>query len=108
MKRDNGAAPAAGKPAKKREYSKRITLLVVAAGIVITQECLAIMVFAIRQGFTSTAAYLTAAVGLAEAVIGAGVSGYLSLAKSDHSEGGITFESAKAKGFADSRDSPPI
>lgn len=94
---------------KKREYSKLITLLVVAAGIVITQECLAIMVYAIRQGFTSTAAYLTAAVGLAEAVIGAGVSGYLSLAKSDHSEGGITFESAKAKGFDEnSRESPPI
>ena len=93
---------------KKREYSKLITLLVVVAGIVITQECLAIMVFAIRQGFTSTAAYLTAAVGLAEAVIGAGVSGYLSLAKSDHSEGGITYESAKVKGFNDSSESPPI
>ena len=93
---------------KKREYSKLITLLVVVAGIVITQECLAIMVFAIRQGFTSTAAYLTAAVGLAEAVIAAGLSGYLSLAKSDHSEGGITYEAAKAKGFNDSSESPPI
>lgn len=95
---------------RKREYSKLITLLVIVAGIIVVQECLAIMVFAIRQGFTSTAAYLTAAVGLAEAVIGAGVSGYLSLAKSDHSEGGITYESAKAKGFSSDDDcsSPPV
>ena len=104
------AAPAPDSGQKqKREYSKQITLLVVLAGIVITQECLAIMVYAIRQGFTSTAAYLTAAVGLAEAVIGAGVSGYLSLAKSDHSEGGITFEVAKAKDFSeDGKQSPPV
>ena len=94
---------------RKREYSKLVTLIVIVAGIVITQECLAIMVFAISKGFTSTAAYLTAAVGLAEAVIAAGISGYLSLAKSDHSEGGITFEAAKAKEFSeDGKDSPPI
>lgn len=94
---------------KKPEFSKLVTLLVIAAGILIVQECLAIMIFAIRQGFTSTAAYLTASVGLAEAVIGAGVSGYLSLAKSDHAEGGITFESAKARHFGeDSSKSPPI
>ena len=98
----------AGREKKKREYSKLITLLVIVAGIAITQECLAIMVFAISKGFTSTAAYLTAAVGLAEAVIAAGISGYLSLAKSDHSEGGITYESAKAKGFDEGHESPPI
>ena len=53
-------------------------------------------------------AWLTAAVGLAEAVIGAGLSGYLSLCKSDHKEGGITFEAAKSKNFIEQTDSPPI
>ena len=47
-----------------------------------------------------------------EAVIIAGANGYLSLAKSDHKRGGITFESAKASNFVssdeESRDSPAI
>lgn len=96
----------------RREWSKVITLLVVLLGFGITQECFVLMVLCIVRGYTSTAAWLTAAVGLAEAVIGAGVAGYLSLAKSDHKEGGITFESAKAKGFEptgeSSNESPPI
>ena len=56
-------------------------------------------VYCIRNEYTSTAAWLTASVGLAEVIIGAGLTGYLNLAKSDHKEGGITFESAKAAGF---------
>lgn len=76
-----------------------MTLLVIVAGVGIAQECLALMYLCITMGYTSAAAWLTAAVGLAEAIIGAGLAGYLSLCKTDHSEGGITFESAKAKGF---------
>ena len=95
--------------AKKREWSKFIVLLVVLLGFVIVQECFVLMYLCIRDGYTSTAAWLTAAVGLAEAVIGAGLSGYLSLCKKDHAEGGITFEAAKAHGFKeDNADSPPI
>ena len=41
----------------------------------------------------------TAATGVGEAIIIAGANGYLSLAKSDHKRGGITFEAAKAKNF---------
>ena len=94
---------------KKRAWSKVITLLVVLSGIGIVQECFVLMYLCITRGYTSTAAWLTAAVGLAEAVIGAGLTGYLSQCKTDHSEGGITFESAKAKGFIeDSVDSPAI
>ena len=95
--------------AKKREWSKFIVLLVVLLGFVIVQECFVLMYLCIRVGYTSTAAWLTAAVGLAEAVIGAGLSGYLSLCKKDHAEGGITFEAAKARGFEEGNaDSPPI
>ena len=98
------------KTRKKREWSKTITLAVILSGFIIVQECFVMMYLCITRGYTSTAAWLTAAVGLAEAVIGAGVTGYLNLCKSDHSEGGITYESAKAKGFqqGDSLDSPKI
>ena len=95
---------------KKREWSKALTLAVILLGFIIVQECFVLMYLCITRGYTSTAAWLTAAVGLAEAVIGAGLTGYLNLCKSDHSEGGITYESAKAKGFqqSDSLDSPQI
>lgn len=94
----NGNKP--GKTRRKWEWSKCITLLVILAGVGIVQECFVLMYLCIVRGYTSTAAWLTAAVGLAEAIIGSGLTGYLSLCKRDHSEGGITFESAKAKGFA--------
>jgi len=84
---------------KKREYSKTITFIVVLFGFIIAQEALVLMGYCIKHDYTATAAWLTAAVGLAEAVIGAGLAGYLSLAKSDHRDGGITMEAAKANGF---------
>jgi hypothetical protein len=89
---------------KRRESSKMLTLLVILAGIAIVQECFVMMYLCIKDGYTSTAAWLTAAVGLAEAIIGSGLTGYLSLCKKDHSEGGITFEAAKAKGFTESKE----
>lgn len=80
------------------------------AGFLIVQECFVLMYLCIVNGYTSTAAWLTAAVGLAEAVIGSGLAGYLSLCKSDHKEGGITFEKMKQSVGAqdESETSPPI
>lgn len=73
------------------------------------------MVYLVQNNYTSTAAWLTAAVGLGEAIIGVGVSNYFSLAKAQNTEGGVTYESAKAKGFVQtttfvttSIESPPI
>lgn len=69
------------------------------------------MYLCIKSGYTAAAAWLTAAVGVGEAVIIAGANAYMSLCKSDHSEGGITFEAAKANNFGvteDNVDSPPI
>ena len=88
------------KSRKKLEWHKIIALLVIILGVVIVQECFVLMYLCIRGGYTATAAWLTAAVGLAEAVTGLGAKCYFDLAKSDHSEGGITFEAAKAKGFS--------
>lgn len=95
------------------EWSKLLSLLTILFGFLIVQECLYLMYICIVNGYTATAAWLTAGVGVGEAVIIAGVNAYISLCKSDHKEGGITFEAAKAKGFANTseqtdNDSPPI
>ena len=84
--------------AKKRkvEWSKVVCLLAMLAGLLIVQECLFLMYLCIKS---AAAAWLTAATGVGEAIIIAGANGYLSLAKSDHKRGGITFEAAKAKNF---------
>lgn len=113
MTRGKRVAAVADKPVRKKlDWSKAISLLVILAGIGIVQECFVLMYLCITRGYTSTAAWLTAAVGLAEAVIAAGLTGYLNLCKSDHREGGITFEAAKASGFVQadtgSEDSPAI
>ena len=103
----------------KREFSKILPLLVIAAGFIIANECIALIAFALYKGFVGSAAFLTAAVSLASALIGSGLS-YLIVAKSNNTTGGITFETAKAKGFSQSAvssasatdnynvDSPPI
>lgn len=102
------------KAAKKRklEWSKIVCVLAMLAGFLIVQECLFLMYLCIKGGYTATAAWLTAATGVGEAVIIAGANGYLGLAKSDHKRGGITFEAAKANSFQqteeDSIDSPAI
>ena len=80
---------------KKTETHKKIATFTILAGLFIVQECLALMYLCIINGYTAAAAWLTAAVGLAEAVIGVGANCYFNLAKSDHREGGITFEVAK-------------
>ena len=93
------------KTRRKIDFSKRMTRLAIVAGFIVAQECLCLIGFAIYKEFTAPAAYLTAAVGLAEAVIAAALNFYISMAKKDHAEGGITFESSKAKGFIEDTES---
>ncbi len=105
---------------KKRQFSKIAFCLTLAAGLIIAQECIVLIAYAIYSGFTAAAAYLTAAVGLAEAVIGGAFALYSNLTKHTNTVGGITFEAAKAAGFSQSTvssaattdnynvDSPPI
>lgn len=90
------------KKRRKAQWSKLMTLLVILLGFVIVQECFVLMYLCIRDGYTSTAAWLTAAVGLAEAVMAAGISGYLALCKVDHTVGGVTYAQAEASGFSES------
>ena len=98
----------------KRFYQMGLIVAVISVlsfvSLLIVQECLFLMYLCIKGGYTATAAWLTAATGVGEAVIIAGANGYLGLAKSDHKRGGITFEAAKAKDFTEDEDknSPPI
>ena len=97
---------------RKVQWSKIVCLIAMLFGFIIVQECLFLMYMCIKSGYTAAAAWLTAATGVGEAVIIAGANGYLSLAKSDHKRGGITFEAAKASNFVNSDeeniDSPAI
>ncbi len=66
--------------------------------------------FCIYKGYTGSLPWLSAMVGLPWTAHGSVCAFYLNMAKSDHSEGGITFETAKANNFTtgDSVNSPAI
>lgn len=55
--------------------------------------------YCIYSGFVGSLPWLSAMVGLPWSAHGIVCSFYLNMAKSDHSEGGITFEAAKAQNF---------
>ena len=93
---------------KRIEWHKIIAVLTILSGFFIVQECLVLMYLCIVNGYTAAAAWLTAAVGVGEAIIIAGCKAYFNLCTSDHKEGGITFESAKAKNFIEGGDTPTI
>lgn len=63
----------------------------------------------IWRSFTGSLPWITAMVGLPWTAHGVVCTAYLNMAKSDHSEGGITYEAAKANGFEQgSVNSPAI
>ena len=66
--------------------------------------------YAIYKNYTGALPWIGAMVGLPWAAHGLVCSAYLSVCKSDHREGGITFEAAKSKNFDAGNDfeSPPI
>lgn len=98
---------------KKPEYSKRLVSDIRALLWLVTVGGLLLAAYCIRLGYTGSLPWLSAMVGLPWTAHGVVCSFYLSLAKSDHKEGGITFEAAKAGGFqpteeAGSQNSPAI
>lgn len=100
-------------PATQRtEFSKRLVKDIRALLWVVTVGGLILAAYCIHRGFTGSLPWLSAMVGLPWTAHGTVCAFYLNMAKSDHSEGGITFEAAKAKGFEIAEDinveSPPI
>lgn len=82
------------------QFSKRLIRdtrpllwIVTISGILLAFLC-------VRLGYTGSLPWISSMVGLPWAAHGTVCAFYLNMAKSDHREGGITFESAKAKSFA--------
>lgn len=96
---------------KKTDHSKQLTTDVRALLWVVTVGGLLLAFYCVRRGFTGALPWVTAMVGLPWSAHGVICAFYLNMSKSDHKAGGITFESAKAKGFVEapeSVNSPPI
>ena len=107
-----GKKPRSRKKTKRTDYSKKMIIDIRALLWVVTVGGLLLAAYCIRTGYTGALPWLTAMVGLPWTAHGVVCSNYLSMAKSDHRRGGITFESAKAKDFSqvaeESENSPPI
>lgn len=98
---------------KKRqtEYSKKLISDVRALLWAVTIGGLLLAAWCIHKGYNGSLPWLSAMVGLPWTAHGVVCSFYLNMAKSDHREGGVTFEAAKASGFTEntgSENSPGI
>lgn len=83
----------------KRDFSKRLISDIRWLLWVVTLGGIILATYCVRKGYTGSLPWLSAMVGLPWTAHGVVCSFYLNMAKSDHSEGGITFESAKASNF---------
>lgn len=91
------------------EFSKRLIADIRSLLWVVTVGGLILAAYCIHVGYMGALPWLTAMVGLPWTAHGTVCAFYLNMAKSDHREGGITFESAKSFGFVkDSDNSPSI
>lgn len=87
------------KQKKPLDHSKLITHDVRPLLWIVTIGGLVLAAYCIYKNYTGGLPWLAAMVGLPWTAHGAVCSVYLNMAKSDHKEGGITFEAAKAAGF---------
>ena len=99
-----------GNKKKPLDYSKRVVRDIRALLWVVTVGGLILAAYCIYKDFVGSLPWLSAMVGLPWSAHGIVCSFYLNMAKSDHSEGGITFEAAKAQNFGvdTSQDDVPI
>ena len=95
---------------KKRtiEFSKRLVMDTRPLLWTITIGGLLLAFYCIYKGYTGSLPWVVGMVSPAWAAHGTICAFYINMSKSDHREGGITFESAKAKQFSDNQDSPAI
>ncbi len=89
------------------EFSKRLIADIRVLLWVVTLGGLLLAAYCIRAGYIGSLPWLSAMVGLPWTAHGTVCAFYLNMAKSDHKEGGITFETAKAAGFQ-AENSPTI
>ena len=95
---------------ERQEFSKRLIADIRALLWVVTVGGLALAAYCIRTGYTGALPWLTAMVGLPWTAHGWVCANYLSMAKSDHKRGGITYDAARAAGFLPegTENSPPV
>lgn len=95
---------------KQADFSKRLIADIRALLWVVTVGGLLLAAYCIYTGYTGALPWLTAMVGLPWTAHGVVCTSYLGMAKSDHRQGGITYETARAGGFSQSgsKNSPPI
>ena len=97
---------------KQQEFSKKLISDIRLLLWVVTLGGLVLAAYCIRKGYAGSLPWLTAMVGLPWTAHGTVCAFYLNLCKSDHKEGGITFEAARTAGFQPpaeaSVDSPAI
>lgn len=102
-------SPKTGKRELQKEHSKKLVDDIRALLWVVTIGGLALAAYCIHKNYMGALPWLSAMVGLPWTAHGVVCSFYLNMSKSDHKEGGITFEAAKATNFGqESIDSPPI
>ena len=87
------------------EFSKRLIDDIRALLWVVTVGGLILAAYCVHRDYALP--WLTAMVGLPWTAHGTVCAFYLNMAKSDHKEGGITFEAAKASGFGSGGGSTP-
>ena len=94
--------PSEGKRLQQRQqddFSKRLVRDVRWLLWVVTLGGLLLAAWCIKREYLGSLPWLSAMVGLPWTAHGVVCSFYLNMAKSDHKEGGITFEAAKATNF---------
>lgn len=89
-------------------YSKCLVSDIRALLWVVTVGGLALAGYCIHRGFTGSLPWLSAMVGLPWTAHGVVCTAYLNMAKSDHKQGGITYETAMRELDQASKDSPAI
>jgi len=92
---------------KQQEFSKRLISDIRALLWVVTVGGLLLAAYCIRVGYMGALPWLSAMVGLPWTAHGTVCAFYLNMAKSDHREGGITFEAAKAERFGSGSENSP-
>ena len=94
---------------KRPDYSKQLISDIRALLWVVTLGGLILAGYCIRENYLGALPWLSAMVGLPWTAHGVVCSFYLNMAKSDHKEGGITYDSAKSHNFdPPSTNSPAI
>lgn len=109
--KQRGGAQRRSKDQKKLDYSKRLISDIRSLLWIVTVGVLLLSAYCIHKNYTGALPWLSAMVGLPWTAHGVVCSCYLSMAKSDHREGGITYDAAEANGFTEpesSEDSPAI